>query len=92
MRVSVQDNGVGIASGEQERIFTKFYRGSKAIQIKTEGSGLGLFIVKNIVEAHGGTIWFESEENKGSTFSFTIPTETSMGEKRSPKEATKERR
>ena len=71
--VSIEDNGIGIAPEEKERIFTKFFRGANAIRLETEGSGLGLFIVKNIVEAHGGNIWFESTQGKGTTFHFTIP-------------------
>lgn len=71
--VSIEDTGIGIAKEEKERIFTKFFRGTNAIRLETEGSGLGLFIVKNIVEAHGGKIWFESAEGKGTTFHFTIP-------------------
>jgi len=43
------------------------------MRMDTEGSGLGIFITKNIIEAHGGKIWFESEENKGTTFFFTLP-------------------
>jgi len=71
--VSIQDNGIGIASDERERVFSKFFRGRRAIVMETDGSGLGLFITKNIVEAHGGKIWFDSKENKGTTFSFMIP-------------------
>jgi len=70
---SVQDTGIGIPKEVQERIFTKFFRASNAAKIDTEGSGLGLFITKNIIEAHGGKIWFESEEGKGTTFYFTLP-------------------
>ena len=71
VQVSVIDNGSGIPYEYQSRIFDKF------VQVKTssdtEGSGLGLAICKEIVRAHGGTIWVESEPGKGSTFSFTLP-------------------
>jgi len=70
---SVKDTGVGIPKEQQERVFTKFFRGANVIRLETEGSGLGLFITKNIIEAHGGKIWFESEEGRGSTFYFTLP-------------------
>ncbi len=73
IKFSVEDFGIGIPKDQQKRLFTKFFRGANAIRIETEGSGLGLFLAKNIVEAHGGEIWFESEENKGSTFGFTLP-------------------
>jgi signal transduction histidine kinase len=69
----VTDTGIGIIKDQQQRIFTKFFRGENAMRMQTEGSGLGLFIAKNIVEAHKGRIWFESEENKGSAFRFAIP-------------------
>ncbi len=69
----VRDQGIGIPKSERSRVFTKFYRSAKAMRMETEGSGLGLFITKNIIEAHGGKIWFESEEGKGSTFYFTLP-------------------
>lgn len=75
VRVSIADQGQGIPPEEQPRIFDRFFRASNAGSIK--GSGLGLFIVKMLVQAHGGEIWLESEVGKGSTFSFTIP---QMGE------------
>ncbi len=71
--LSVQDNGIGIPKDHQKRIFTKFYRSTQAMKIETVGSGLGLYMTKNIIEAHKGKVWFESEEGKGSTFYFTLP-------------------
>ncbi|MCD6270493.1 PAS domain S-box protein [bacterium] len=73
LKVEVADTGMGIPKDQQGRIFSKFFRGANALKTETVGSGLGLFIVKNIVEAHKGKIWFESEEGKGTTFFFTIP-------------------
>lgn len=70
---SAKDTGMGIPKFQQERVFTKFFRGANAVRKDTEGTGLGLFITKNIIEAHGGKIWFESKEGKGTTFYFTIP-------------------
>lgn len=70
----IVDSGIGIPQEEQERIFSRFFRASNAVSFEALGSGLGLFIVKNIIEAHRGKIWFTSEENKGTTFSFSIPT------------------
>jgi len=70
---SIRDTGIGIPQTERERIFTKFFRGKKAMKIHTEGTGLSLFVVKNIVEKHSGRIWFESKEDEGSTFYFKLP-------------------
>lgn len=70
---SIQDTGIGIPKDQQKKIFTKFFREARAKKIKTEGSGLGLVIVKNIIEAHGGKIWFKSEEGSGTTFYFQLP-------------------
>lgn len=80
IEVSIKDTGAGIPKDQQERVFTKFFRAANVMRMETEGSGLGLFITKNIIEAHGGKIWFESEEGKGSTFHFTLPIKEKFGE------------
>jgi len=67
----VQDDGVGVAKKDLKRIFERFYKADLARA--GGGTGLGLSICKHIVEAHGGRIWVESEENAGSKFFFTIP-------------------
>lgn len=73
IELQIQDTGVGIPKDQQERVFTKFFRAANVMKLDTEGSGLGLFISKNIVEAHGGRIRFESEEGKGTTFYLNLP-------------------
>jgi len=70
---AVSDTGIGIPSDEVEKLFTKFFRASNAETSKKIGTGLGLYIVKNIIERHNGDIWVESIKDKGSTFSFKIP-------------------
>jgi PAS domain S-box-containing protein len=70
----IKDNGAGIPKNEQRKIFEKFFRASNATKLDPgSGTGLGLFIVKSIVELHKGKIWFESEEGKGTTFYLTLP-------------------
>jgi PAS domain S-box-containing protein len=73
IEVSIKDTGVGIPKDQRGRVFAKFFRGANVIKLETEGTGLGIFIAKNIIEAHGGKIWFKSEEGKGTTFYFTLP-------------------
>ncbi|MDR3558820.1 MAG: HAMP domain-containing sensor histidine kinase [Candidatus Pacebacteria bacterium] len=69
----VKDNGVGIPEEQISRIFNKFFRSDNAVKYQTEGTGLGLYIAKNIVEQSRGKIWFQSIENVGSLFAFSIP-------------------
>lgn len=71
--VIVKDNGTGIPKAEQKEIFSRFYRAPSAVKSQAEGSGLGLYLAKAIIEGHKGTIWFESESGKGTTFYFTLP-------------------
>lgn len=73
LRVRIRDNGVGIPEKDQSKLFSKFFRANNVIRMQTEGSGLGLFIVKNIIAKHGGDITFHSEEGRGTEFVFTIP-------------------
>jgi signal transduction histidine kinase len=71
--VSVTDSGIGIPDAELERIFEKFYRLDNRLTRATPGAGLGLYICKTIVEAHGGQIWATSEVGRSSTFFFSLP-------------------
>lgn len=70
---AVKDYGYGIPKNEKEKVFTRFFRGRNVVKKVTEGTGLGLYLTKIIVEKAGGRIWFESEEEKGTTFYFTLP-------------------
>ena len=71
VRFGVKDTGIGIPLDDVPRVFERFYRVDKS---RTgSGTGLGLSIARHIVEAHGGKIWVESEEGRGSTFYFSIP-------------------
>ena len=70
---SIKDYGIGVPDEQKPRLFEKFFRASNAKQIYTEGTGLGLYLSKNIIEAHEGKIWAESKIGQGSTFSFSLP-------------------
>lgn len=70
---SIKDSGIGIPEEQKARLFEKFFRASNAKQVYTEGTGLGLYLSKNIIEAHEGKIWVESRVGEGSTFSFSLP-------------------
>jgi len=73
IEISVKDTGIGISEEGKKKIFEKFYRDPRAQKKEAVGSGIGLFIVKKIVEDHGGKMYFESTEGEGTTFFFTIP-------------------
>ncbi len=78
LEVTVKDTGIGIPAEAAQKLFTKFFRAPNAAASVTDGSGLGLYIAKNIVTAHGGQIWVESEMGRGSVFHFTLPTDPSL--------------
>jgi signal transduction histidine kinase len=71
--VSVQDFGMGIPKEEQSRIYERFFRAKGKKEGKIPGLGLGLFISSEVVKQHGGNLWVDSKEGKGSTFYFTLP-------------------
>jgi two-component system phosphate regulon sensor histidine kinase PhoR len=73
VRISVKDNGPGIARHDLKRVFDRFYRARDPLHRIIEGSGLGLAMVKHIVNGHGGIIEVESELEKGTTFTVTLP-------------------
>jgi signal transduction histidine kinase len=73
VQFSVRDNGVGIAPEEQERIFDRFYRTENPLKIEAGGTGLGLSLVKPLIELMGGRIWVQSQPGNGSNFSFILP-------------------
>jgi signal transduction histidine kinase/GAF domain-containing protein len=73
LKISIRDSGGGIAPDEQDRVFDRFYRAESPLINGLGETGVGLAIVKSLVEAHGGRVWVESEMGSGSTFSFLLP-------------------
>jgi signal transduction histidine kinase len=73
VRLYVSDEGIGISPGDQERIFERFHRVDNRLTRQTPGTGLGLFLVKAVIEAHGGRVWVESTPGQGSTFWVELP-------------------
>ncbi len=76
--ISVKDTGIGVPPESIPKLFAKFYRADNAAKVQTEGSGLGLYIAKNIISAHGGQIWAESELNRGTIVYFSLPTDPAL--------------
>lgn len=72
---TVKDNGIGVPVEQQDQLFNKFFRATNARQQRPDGTGVGLFLAKKVIDAHGGEIIFSSKENKGSTFGFRLPIE-----------------
>lgn len=72
-QVIIADTGIGIPAHQQSLLFQKFFRGDNVVRQQIAGTGLGLYITKRVIEAHGGTIVVESQEHKGSVFSMTLP-------------------
>lgn len=75
---AVKDTGIGVSPEDVKKLFGKFFRAESAASIDSGGTGLGLYIVKNIITRHGGQIWAESQLKRGTTFYFTIPTDPKL--------------
>src|SRR3989344_2653796 len=78
IQVSIQDAGIGILPADMDKLFTKFYRAPNARKVRADGTGLGLYIARNIIRQHGGEISAESTLGRGTTFSFTLPTDPTL--------------
>jgi len=81
--VTVSDTGPGIAAEERELVFDRFYRGRAPREAGARGSGLGLYVCRRLVEAHGGTMWVEPEDGR-SEISFSLPLARHAPERRRP--------
>jgi signal transduction histidine kinase len=74
--LAIADKGIGIPEEAKAKIFERLYRAPNAIELLDQGTGLGLYLVKKIVETLGGQVWFESQEAKGTTFFVKLPLKT----------------
>lgn len=83
LQIDVEDTGIGISPEDQEKLFQEFAQIQSPYTKEYEGTGLGLALTKRLVELHGGRIWVESEKDKGSCFSFTIPSNLKLEENNS---------
>jgi len=73
VQFTVKDAGIGVPAAERDQLFSKFFRATNARKQRPDGTGVGLFLAKKVIDAHDGKIVFESEEGKGSTFGFKLP-------------------
>ncbi|MEK7460503.1 MAG: HAMP domain-containing sensor histidine kinase [Patescibacteria group bacterium] len=73
LHIKVKDTGIGISKKDISKLFTKFSRGENALLVHPDGSGIGLYVAKNIIDKHEGRIWYEPEEEKGSVFHIELP-------------------
>jgi len=73
VELRVIDTGIGVPKAEQAELFNKFFRATNARRARPDGTGVGLFLAKKVIHDHGGSLIFESEEGKGSTFGFRLP-------------------
>jgi signal transduction histidine kinase len=80
----VVDNGIGVPEDQKRKLFQKFSRGENAKKERPSGSGVGLYLVKKVIEDQGGSVIFESQEDKGSTFGFHLPIKTAASEQAEP--------
>jgi len=73
IKIKISDNGIGIPEKDKKKLFTKFFRAENVVHMQTEGSGLGLYIAKNIIERHNAKITFKSKEGIGTEFNLSFP-------------------
>jgi len=73
VKIVIQDSGIGIPKSQKDRLFSKFFRAANAVSVQTDGTGLGLYMVKKIIDRHGGHITVDSVEGKGTAFIITLP-------------------
>lgn len=86
---TVKDTGIGVPHHEKSQIFSKFFRATNAMHVRPDGTGIGLFMAKKVITAHGGEMIFESQEGQGSTFGFTLPFAALKSPGRSPQQSAK---